>query len=377
MLNLSRRPSISDAYRGVAEKVKNDILSQPDSFIQNSSTDDLVEYFFSNDHLQPIEVDTSREASFEHKKELRVVPAHQREDIYRSLGDTQFEYESVVVTIPLVHNPDVGQIIQLSPSTHSLSWSVNGANWQEDHLSFSLDIKGYGFKLDDQQIKSKLQFERGRVHEWIGWAGTDIRRENETLRNFIRQTIEERRRKIKNDESRIASLSQLIGIPQRRSNEEIIRHIRVDQKPLVRRVRPSPAATEEYILDRGKVLDIIEFVNNQGLQFEKTPSSYKSLGENALRDIILSTLNSIFAGSATGETFSHRAKTDIYLRIDKGHILIFECKFWGGQKLYHETIDQLLGYLTWRQNFGVIISFVRQKDFFQNTFFCTFGCAVS
>jgi hypothetical protein len=111
------------------------------------------------------------------------------------------------------------------------------------------------------------------------------------------------------------------------------------------------------------VLDILEIVDNQGIQFEKTPVSYKPLGENALRDIILTTLNSIFAGSATGETFSYRGKTDIYLRIDKGNILIFECKFWGGQKLYQETIDQLLRYLTWRQNFGVIISFVRQKDF--------------
>jgi hypothetical protein len=359
----SGKPLISSVYRAVAEKVKNEILSQPDLFIQNSSTDDLVEYFLSNNHLQPIDIDISRNESIEHKKELRRVPAHQREDSYRSLGDTQFEYERIVVTIPLVYNPDIGQIIQFSPSTHSFSWSVNDANWHQDHVTFSVDIKGYGFKLEDQQIKNKVQFERERVHEWIGWAGTDIRRENETLRNFIRQTIEERRQKIKADESRIVSLSQLIGIPQRRSNEEIIQHIRIDKKPLVRRIKPSPATTEEYILDRGKVLDIIEIVDNQGIQFEKTPSSYKSLGENALRDILLSTLNSIFAGSATGETFSHKGRTDIYLRIDKGNILIFEGKFWGGQKLYQETIDQLLGYLTWRQNFGVIISLFGKKIF--------------
>jgi hypothetical protein len=99
------------------------------------------------------------------------------------------------------------------------------------------------------------------------------------------------------------------------------------------------------------------------LQFERTPDSYKSLDEYALRNIILSTLNSIFSGNATGETFSHKGKTDIYLRIDKGNILIFEFKFWGGQKLYQATIDQLLGYLTWRENFGIVISFVQQKDF--------------
>jgi hypothetical protein len=52
---------------------------------------------------------------------------------------------------------------------------------------------------------------------------------NETLRNFIRQTAEERREKIKSDDVRIASLSELIGIPQTRSNEEIIQHIRIDK----------------------------------------------------------------------------------------------------------------------------------------------------
>ncbi len=109
----------------------------------------------------------------------------------------------------------------------------------------------------------------------------------------------------------------LVYLKQKRSNEEIIQHIKIDKNPLVRRIQPNPATKEEYIFDRGKVLDIIEIVDNQGIQFEKTPSSYKSLGENALRDIILSTLNSIFAGSATGATFLHKGKTDIYPRIDR------------------------------------------------------------
>jgi Holliday junction resolvase len=77
----------------------------------------------------------------------------------------------------------------------------------------------------------------------------------------------------------------------------------------------------------------------------------------------LSTLNSIFEGKATGETFSKKGKTDIYLNIDKGSILVFECKIWAGEKLYQETIDQVRRYLTWRHNFGVMITFAKNKDF--------------
>ena len=79
--------------------------------------------------------------------------------------------------------------------------------------------------------------------------------------------------------------------------------------------------------------------------------------------MILVSLNSLFEGKATGETFSHKGKTDIYLNIDKGNVLICECKIWGGQALYHKTIEQLLGYLTWRHNFGVMITFANQKNF--------------
>ena len=42
-------------------------------------------------------------------------------------------------------------------------------------------------------------------------------------------------------------------------------------------------------------------------------------------------LNAIFSGKATGETFSNKGKTDIYLNIEKGNILVFECKIWGGK----------------------------------------------
>jgi len=62
-------------------------------------------------------------------------------------------------------------------------------------------------------------------------------------------------------------------------------------------------------------------------------------------------------------SFSKNGKTDIYLKISKGNILICECKIWGGKLLYETTIDQLRGYLTWRHNYGIMITYVYIKDF--------------
>ena len=78
------------------------------------------------------------------------------------------------------------------------------------------------------------------------------------------------------------------------------------QSLLLKKVKPNPSLPEEYVLDRSKVLDVISIIDNQGRQFEKTPKTYKDFGEEDLRNVILVSLNSLFEGKATGETFSHK-----------------------------------------------------------------------
>lgn len=48
---------------------------------------------------------------------------------------------------------------------------------------------------------------------------------------------------------------------------------------------------------------------------------------------------------------------------DNQNVFIAECKFWGGKKLYQDTIDQLLGYVTYRDTKTAILIFNRNKDF--------------
>ena len=52
----------------------------------------------------------------------------------------------------------------------------------------------------------------------------------------------------------------------------------------------------------------------------------------------------------------------ISFRVYNGHVLICECKFWKGAKPYSDAINQLFGYLTWRQNYGVLIHFCTRMD---------------
>ena len=42
---------------------------------------------------------------------------------------------------------------------------------------------------------------------------------------------------------------------------------------------------------------------------------------------------------------------------------VAECKYWKGEKTYLKTIDQLLGYLTWRNSKVAVINFVQNNEF--------------
>ena len=97
--------------------------------------------------------------------------------------------------------------------------------------------------------------------------------------------------------------------------------------------------------------------------FERTPLTFSKLEEEELRNVILSHLNGVFDGNAVGEAFSKRGKTDIYLPINKGAVFIAECKYWKGAKTLESAVKQILGYLTWRNSFGVIILFSNRKSF--------------
>jgi hypothetical protein len=63
------------------------------------------------------------------------------------------------------------------------------------------------------------------------------------------------------------------------------------------------------------------------------------------------------------KAFNYEGKTDILVRVDGKNIFIAECKFWGGPKAYLETIDQLLGYLSWRDTKTAVVIFNRNRDF--------------
>jgi hypothetical protein len=138
----------------------------------------------------------------------------------------------------------------------------------------------------------------------------------------------------------------------------------IQRKTTLRIEKPkasSAAFAPEPEMEEGLYQEVVRILFELGRQMEKTPSIYRDRGEEAIRDQFLLGLSPHFE-SATGETFNRTGKTDILVRHDGGNVFVGECKFWTGKVGYAKIIDQILGYLTWRESKAAILLFVKNKE---------------
>ncbi|TPF17991.1 hypothetical protein [Priestia megaterium] len=221
-----------------------------------------------------------------------------------------------------------------------------------------------------------VQFEKGieeinkTYEEFIKKMNIELERVNSDLSSYNKEVVEmvdknfnHRKKEAleqRNEES-------LLSIPIKRKSEKantfniptpkLKEKIEIKTKKATKNSPPIPT------VDYETYIRILSTINDMGKQFERTPFMYKNNGEESLRDYFLLHLEPSSNGSATGETFNKTGKTDILLRYEGANIFVGECKFWRGEKSLIKTIDQLLGYLTWRDSKTAVIMFVDNKDF--------------
>jgi hypothetical protein len=115
------------------------------------------------------------------------------------------------------------------------------------------------------------------------------------------------------------------------------------------------------VLDEAIYQDVLQAVRAWVNSLERTPGTGAKLEEEELRDLLLGNLNSYWEGAAGGELFNGSGKTDILIRYQDRNVFIAECKVWDGAKVVAAALDQLLGYLVWRDSKAALIVFIRTK----------------
>ena len=211
---------------------------------------------------------------------------------------------------------------------------------------------------------TKENFEKtlNKVESQLQTLRLDTSKLNSLLPAIACNSVESRRHKLLSDRNLVSSLGYNIREREGDTHTFVAPEVR-------RKVTPTlpPASTKPYKPEPALEIDeydhILEVINNMALVFERSPSAFATMDEEALRTHILVQLNGHYEGQATGETFNFEGKTDILIRSEGQNIFIAECKFWRGPKSLDRTISQLLGYSSWRDTKVAIIVFNRNRDF--------------
>lgn len=216
--------------------------------------------------------------------------------------------------------------------------------------------------VEKKQFKSQYETELNLVKGYVESVNNQLKSFNNRLVEVTRESITSRRNRLKKHDG----IAALLNIPlSRKKNAPSIAR----RKVKLRQVSPLPKGPKTGLALGWKVATddyeyILRLIRHQGRSFEKTPSTFAKHNEEELRNIILAQLNGYFEGSATGETFRKRGKTDICIEQDDRAAFVAECKIWRGQARLVDALSQLLSYLTWRDSKASLILFnLNNKDF--------------
>lgn len=310
----------------------------------NTPTDDLVQYAVEKFAFDLPQLLTDQAHVDQREDDVEV---HDFGRIIRVKGTV------VELTIPFTGDKD---FFFIRPTTFNL----NPPRAIVSDQSLIIHVKGRG--LTKEQVQSGLQRTIAEVQQYLDWQKPSAAELARSLPEITRNEIETRKAKLLKDRDLVAGLGFAMKERPGASRTYVAPEVR-------RKVEPKlpPASTAPYkpepTLDDAQYGHILTVMGNMGTMLERSPSAFVGMGEEHLRDHFLVQLNGHFEGNATGETFNKSGKTDIIIRSEGRSIFIAECKFWGGEKLFLETIDQLLGYLTWRDTKTALVIFNRNKDF--------------
>jgi len=179
---------------------------------------------------------------------------------------------------------------------------------------------------DPDSLRADIETYTKSLADAVAYLKRDVDNHNNSAPNTIRQALARKRRVAQSAVGAVAAL----GIPVKRRDTEPTFTIPAKrrERPAKRPTAPTGKYEPEPVLDEKEYQHILEIIRSMSLVIERSPSSFASLDEEAIRDHFLLQLNGHYEGGATGETFNASGKTDILIRVDNKNVFIAECKFW-------------------------------------------------
>ena len=334
------------------KQLTDEVAKMDGNRLLNTSPDDLCDYFEDKYRVNVPSLIETEIVADQNETQIDV-----SRDFLRAIRDRNRPFyisgTEVEITVPFEGDAEV---FNIQPTSFTLSPPI------ADIRGDKLIIRVQGADLKAEEVRSQIDRTLSEIKKYLNTLRDNAKGLNEQLRGIAQGAIERRREKLLSDQSLVASL----GFPLKSRPDSPKTYV----PPEVRRkIRPSlpPASTEPYepepALSDDDYEHILGVIQNMVQVMERSPSAFATIDEESLRSHFLVQLNGHYEGQATGETFNYEGKTDILIRVNGKNIFIAECKYWGGPKKLTETIDQLLGYSSWRDTKVAVIIFNRRKNF--------------
>lgn len=332
--------SLSDIIRNLPNAISERIQKESRDYIMNVNESVYLEHIVSEYKINAIELD---------QDQTEVFKQFEQDEKINDFG-RYINVKRNYITFAIPFSGDHG-LFDLQPDTYTLSPPRGKVISQPKELHITLSDSG-----DATFIKQELQRQLASIQSYLGYQRQSLTVWNNSLHSLAESTFRSRKNKFLAD----AGVAESLGFPLRKREGASTYTVPVRKKISISKPSaPNSPYQAHPSLDEEIYKDILKTLRNMTLVMERSPSSFASINEEGLRMHFLAQLNGVYEGAATGETFNYEGKTDILLRKDGKNLFIAECKFWGGPKVFTETIDQLLNYLTWRDSKTAVIVFVR------------------
>lgn len=215
--------------------------------------------------------------------------------------------------------------------------------------------------LSSERLNQEFDRFISNINEHLGWLKPSVEGWNNSLKGLVRDQASARRGRLEKANSVASGLKFAV---KSRSDAAATFSAPIAPKKIAPVLPPAkPGAAPEPVLTPEAYRDVLDTLQQMSEVMERSPHAYAGMDEETLRFQFLVPLNARFEGEARGEVFNYGGKTDILITYKGKNIFVAECKIWKGASALSEAIDQLLGYLSWRDTKTALMVFNRNKGF--------------
>ncbi len=325
--------------------------------LQSATTEDLTKHFYERYLLHAARVLRDEGELDSPAEEVQIDAAH-FPHMFRARPGMKVPGVRYVLRVPFEGSPE---LFRYQPSTSTMSGTPAASIDGQQVVLTSERLSTEAPEVVEAGFRSVMD----EINQHLGWVKSDLEQWLPQLRRTAQETVDARKQKLGDVQNAVARMGFKLKERPDAAKTFPTPEVRRKVQPVAAAPLPgSPAPFKpEPTLEETEYDHILSVIARSSLVFERSPHAFAIMDEETLRTHLLVQLNGHYDGQATGETFNFEGKTDILVRAQGKNIFIGECKIWGGKKELWAAIDQLLGYLQWRDTKAAIIIFNRNKDF--------------